>query len=188
MDNQLFTGELVRLAVENPETDAETFERWQRDTEFERLLSIHPVYPTSAKKMREQFENVPNERGYWFSVYALAENKLIGYVGLFFIRLPHGECLVGIGMGEAEYRGRGYGTDAMRVALRFAFQELNMRRVSLMVLATNARAIRSYEKAGFVHEGKTRGDDYRDRIRTDIVHMGILRSEWEAANHRARIA
>ncbi|MBI4674561.1 MAG: GNAT family N-acetyltransferase [Chloroflexi bacterium] len=184
MDNQLFNGTLVRLAIENPETDAASLARWERDTEFERVLSHKPVFPSGQKKWRERLEEAPDERQFWFSVFALAEDKLIGFVGIFMVRQQHGDCMVGIGMGEPEFRGKGYGTDALRLALRFAFRELNMHRVALMVLATNARAIRSYEKCGFVREGVTRGADYRDRIRRDVISMGILRSEWERANSR----
>jgi RimJ/RimL family protein N-acetyltransferase len=87
---------------------------------------------------------------------------------------------VGIGIGEAEYRGKGYGTDAMQVILGFAFRELNLHRVSLSVFEYNPRAIRSYEKAGFRHEGRLRAEINRDGRRWDVLMMGILRTEWEA--------
>ena len=90
----------------------------------------------------------------------------------------HGEGWVGIGLGERDYWGNGYGTDAMRLMLRFAFDELNLWRVSLGVFAYNPRAIRSYEKAGFRREGLVRGDCRRDGQRWDSVFMGILRDEW----------
>ena len=63
--------------------------------------------------------------------------------------------------------------------LRFAFNELNLWRVTLGVYAYNPRAIRSYEKAGFRREGLVRGDCRRDGQRWDSVFMGILREEWQ---------
>jgi RimJ/RimL family protein N-acetyltransferase len=84
-------------------------------------------------------------------------------------------------VGEREYWGRGYGTEAMRLVLQFAFQELNLHRVSLGVFAYNERAIRSYEKAGFRIEGRLRQGIHRVNQRWDEVVMGILRSEWETA-------
>ena len=66
----------------------------------------------------------------------------------------------------------------MRVVLGFAFTELNLHRVSLNVFAYNPRAIRSYEKAGFQHEGRLRKLICRDGQRTDDVWMGILGEEW----------
>jgi RimJ/RimL family protein N-acetyltransferase len=95
------------------------------------------------------------------------------------VQWTHGDTFVGIGIGEPDYRGKGYGTDAMRVILRFAFMELNLHRVSLDVFEYNPRAIRSYEKAGFVIEGRKRRVVNRDGRRWDDIYMGILREEWE---------
>ena len=86
---------------------------------------------------------------------------------------------MGIGIGERDCWGKGYGTDAMRVVLRFAFVELNLHRVGLNVFEYNPRAIRSYEKAGFVEEGRLRGFLHRNNRRWDLIFMGILRDEWE---------
>jgi RimJ/RimL family protein N-acetyltransferase len=67
----------------------------------------------------------------------------------------------------------------MRVLLRFAFDELNLHRVSLSVYAYNLRAIRSYEKADFQVEGRARQVVHRDGQRADEVFMGVLREDWE---------
>jgi len=75
--------------------------------------------------------------------------------------------------------GKGYGTDAMRVLLRFAFTEINLHRVSLTVFGYNPRAIRSYEKAGFVVEGRARQRLRRDGQWWEVVYMGILKDEWK---------
>ena len=109
---------------------------------------------------------------------ALEDDRLIGYIGLEGDIFPHGEAFVGIGIGERELWGKGYGTDAMKVILRYAFQELNLRRVSLDTFEYNPRAIRSYEKAGFVHEGRAEDFLYREGRRWDLIFMGILREEW----------
>jgi RimJ/RimL family protein N-acetyltransferase len=106
-------------------------------------------------------------------------NRLIGFVGLFEIQWHHGDCWVGIGIGEKEDWGRGYGTEAMCLILRFAFEELNLHRVTLGVFGYNPRAIRSYEKAGYQLEGTERQVLHRDGQRADMYIMGILREEWE---------
>ena len=69
--------------------------------------------------------------------------------------------------------------DAMRIILRFAFTELNLRRVSLDVFEYNPRAIASYRKVGFVEEGRLRRFLHRDGRRWDLIFMGMLREEWE---------
>ena len=182
----LFRGELVRLTAEEPQALAAAFSRWNRDTEYTRLLDFDPMHLWSEKKMKEYIEkdmdaNPPKE--YFFQVRELTEDKLIGFVGLFPI-WAHGNSWVGIGMGEPEYRGKGYGTDAMRLALRFAFMELNLHRVTLDVFEYNPRAIRSYEKAGFQHEGRQREVLFRNGKRWDVLEMGILREEWLKRNGR----
>ena len=134
------------------------------DTVYTRLLEGDPVTPPSVKEARERLERVPDEHFRIFAVHTLEDDKPIGHVILLRIDHRNSDTWVGIGMGEPDYRGKGYGTDAMKVILRYAFQELNMHRVSLDAARANAWAIRSYEKCGFVHEGRTRGTEYRVRF------------------------
>ncbi len=179
MDNSLFTGRLVRLAAREPENDAATIAAWDRDTEYNRLLSVEPVLPPRLKDAREMLERPIKDRFFPFGIRTLADDKLIGFVILMNVNHVYGDAFVGIGMGDPAYRGKGYGTDAMNLVLRFAFQELNLHRVSLDAVATNTRAVRSYEKCGFVHEGQTRGTEFRNGVRDNLVCMGILRTEWK---------
>jgi RimJ/RimL family protein N-acetyltransferase len=64
--------------------------------------------------------------------------------------------------------------------LQYGFLELNLRRISLGLHAYNERARKSYEKAGFVMEGRMRGEGWRDGVHFDSLWMGILREEWFA--------
>jgi RimJ/RimL family protein N-acetyltransferase len=180
-DLNYYQGKLVRLTVEDPQTMAETYARWARDSEYMRLLDSAVSAPVSVKKLNEWMEkdlekDPPPE--YFFMFRSLEDDRLIGLIGLGGNLMPHGEAWVGIGIGERELWGKGYGTDAMRVILRYGFQELNLRRVSLGTFGYNPRAIRSYEKAGFVHEGRIRETLHRDGRRWDVFIMGILREEW----------
>jgi len=95
------------------------------------------------------------------------------------IEQPHGDSFVWILIGERDYWGKGYGTDAMRVFMRYAFQEWNLHRLSLRVFGFNQRALRSYEKCGFVYEGVNRNALNKMGQRWDEVWMGITRGEWE---------
>jgi RimJ/RimL family protein N-acetyltransferase len=185
MDTGLFTGELVRLVAPDPEVAAGLFSRWGQDSEYLRLLDNDPARMFSAKKIKEwlekDFVEAEPADNFLFMIRTLAEERLIGFVGLDGIRWNHGNSYVGIGLGEREYWGKGYGTDAMRLVLRYAFAELNLHRVSLTVFEYNPRAIRSYKKAGFVVEGRARQFLNRDGHRWDLIYMGILREEWERA-------
>jgi len=182
MMDDLLHGQLVRLAAANSETDAEAMGRWSRDAEYLRLLDSDPASPKSVKQAKEGIaEWMEHERpnSFGFMIRALSDDRLIGFVGLGEINWNNGDGWIGIGIGERADWGKGYGTDAMRIALRFAFTELNLHRVSLSAYAYNPRAIRSYEKAGFSIEGRLRQVVHRDGQRADEVFMGVLREEWE---------
>ena len=127
----------------------------------------------------KQIENGFPPKRYFFSVRTLDDDRVIGFLGLW-VDLVHGEAWVGLGIGERELWGKGYGTDMMKLCLLYAFTELNVHRVSLGLHAYNPRALKSYEKAGFRLEGRTRKDTLREGRYTDGLWMGILREEWKA--------
>lgn len=175
----LFTGNLVRLTAEDPETMAKPFSEWARDTEYSRYLDSNPPYTFSAKKWKEWFEkDVEKTDNNFFCIRTLDGDKLIGFLALFELHLNHGDTMVAIALGDREYWGKGYGTDAMNLMLRYVFTELNLRRVSLIVFDYNQRGIRSYEKNGFKVEGRVRGAMLREGQRCDFIWMGVMREEW----------
>lgn len=175
----LFDGKLVRLTAANPETDAGVMEIWHRDTEFFRLAYGRIAQPWSTEAIKRRIQehaSDPNEPV--FAIRTLDDDKLIGQIGMW-IEMPHADAYVWILIGDRAYWGKGYGTDAMRVMLRYAFEEMNLHRISLRVFAFNQRAIRSYEKCGFLHEGKNRNSLNKLGQRWDEIWMGILKSDWE---------
>ncbi|MBN1440908.1 MAG: GNAT family N-acetyltransferase [Anaerolineales bacterium] len=88
------------------------------------------------------------------------------------------EC--GLFIGVKKYWGKGYGRDILRTLLRFGFETLNLNRIQLRVMEYNRRAIRLYEKSGFVREGSMReAHFYRGRY-WDMHLYSILRREWQA--------
>jgi RimJ/RimL family protein N-acetyltransferase len=180
MNNDLFTGSLVRLGAMDSEKDAVAFAGWDTDSEYMRQLDSGPHLPQRAGKIKEGIEKEQREEAnsIAFIVRTLDDEKLIGFVAFDGINWQHGDTFVAIGIGDPAYRGNGYGTDAMRVMLRYGFMELNLYRVQLNVFSYNERAIKSYLKAGFVMEGRMRGMLLRAGQRWDSVYMSVLRDEW----------
>ncbi|MBU5437302.1 GNAT family N-acetyltransferase [Tissierella sp. MSJ-40] len=86
------------------------------------------------------------------------------------------ECIIDIG--DKNYWGKGYGTEALKLLLDYAFLEMNLNRVSLRVFSFNKNAIKLYEKVGFKHEGNSRQSLFREGAWHDIIHMGILQNEY----------
>jgi len=187
MNNDLLRGERVRLSSEDPETLAKLFSQWSNDSEYSRLLDWDPARCHSVKNVQKWFEkDGENPARVFFAIRTLKDDRIIGEIGLNGIRWNHGDCFVGIGLGERKYWGKGYGTDAMKVILRYAFTEMNLQRVTLDVFEYNPRGVRSYEKAGFVHEGRERGTLLREGRRWDVIFMGILRADWLKAQEEKK--
>jgi RimJ/RimL family protein N-acetyltransferase len=177
----LFRGELVRFMFEEPDVRAKAEVRWQCDSEYVRLADNEPILLSSEKKIKEWFDKQveagPQPERYSFSVRTLEEDKYIGFLGVW-VDLIHSEAWVGLGIGEREFWSKGYGTDMMKICLRYVFTELGLERLSLALHEYNPRALRSYEKCGFRLEGRTRKGILREGRRTDTLWMGILREEW----------
>ncbi len=109
-----------------------------------------------------------------FAIRLLDDDRLVGTCQLLAIDHRHRSAELQIRIGEPDARGRGLGTEAVGLLLRHAFADLDLRRVSLHVLASNAPAIAAYEKSGFVREGVLREAAYIDGRREDVVVMSVL--------------
>lgn len=176
----LFTGKLVRLAAKGPEYK-EAAARWTNDAEYMRQYNFDPAVLRPESYYDDAQKNEDNSgRHFEFALRTLDDDKMIGFVGLD-VTWNHQSAWMWIGIGDAEDRGKGYGTDGVRLILGYAFCELGLYRVTLGVFAYNLRAIRAYEKAGFVHEGVHRAIIYRDGQRYDSLVMGMIRPDWEAS-------
>jgi RimJ/RimL family protein N-acetyltransferase len=116
-------------------------------------------------------------------VFAIAERKggkTVGTCGLYLIQWMARRAQFNILIGEPTAWDKGYGTEAAHLILGYAFDVLNLNSVQLGVNADNARAVRSYEKVGFVHEGVRRQFVYRNGRYYDSVMMSVLRDEYKA--------
>lgn len=184
MNAQAFEGKWVRLSIIDVEQDASCWARWNQDSEYQQLQSSGPTSLWSAKQMKDWAEK-NLDKFYMFSIHSLADDRIIGNVDLSGIDWISGNAWVGIGIGERENWGKGYGTDAMNVLLRFAFDSLNLKRISLTVFEYNERAIKSYLKVGYKEEGRLRQWMQRAGQRYDLIFMGILREEWETRQQAA---
>jgi RimJ/RimL family protein N-acetyltransferase len=181
----LFRGKLVRLVAPS-ERDAPLLARWSEDAGYLRAMDTDYARPLSPEEFAIRLspdQADPNRLE--FHLRTLDDERLIGFVALHSVEWNNGAALLAVGIGEPEYRGKGYGTDALQLILRFAFHELNLFRVGLDVIATNTRAIGAYEKLGFQCEGRMRGAVLREGCRTDRIFMGILRDEWSQLQQAA---
>lgn len=179
----IFRGELVRLTALSRD-GLPVYTRWFRDYDVQRLLGplLIPMTDEAEASWYERASAASNGSSHTFSIRTLADDVLIGNCSLFSIDHKNRNTELGIVIGEQDYWGRGYGSDAMRVLLGFGFGELNLHRIDLRVYDFNPRGIRAYEKLGFVHEGRKREAIWREGAYHDVLFMSILEEEWTAKN------
>lgn len=175
----MLKGEKIILrAVE--QSDVERLWAFHNDVEYEVAGGGDPWEPESLAHLQAQFDAASQKSEREVVNFAIeADDKCIGSCGLFHFDQTAYTCELGIGIGDKVYWGRGYGRDAVRVLLDYAFRLRNLHKVWLQVHAVNERAIRAYRACGFVEEGRLRQHAWGDGQYVDLVYMGILRSEWE---------
>ncbi|MFI6478212.1 GNAT family N-acetyltransferase [Nonomuraea sp. NPDC050663] len=167
------TGELVRLRALEP-ADAEPMWRWNNDPDVTRWMFRR--HPESLAQITRRFAALPAEPAF-FGIEPLGERRLIGSTRLRDLSPADGSAELDLRIGDRDFWGRGYATDAMRVICRHGFDELRLHRIALTVVAANVAAVRVYEKIGFVTEGVRRACFPRDGVWHDMVLMGLLEGE-----------
>lgn len=175
-------GERVKLRAIERE-DVPRFVRWFNDPEVKQFLTMYrPLSRAEEERWVESLASRREDIVLAIEVRAGDQWVHIGNVGLHRIDWKNRTATLGIVIGEREYWGKGYGTEAVRTMLRYAFEELGLNRVELETYSFNPRAIRCYEKAGFKREGVRRQALYRNGKFHDVILMGILRDEFEEMN------
>ena len=176
----MWRGDKVQLAAVQREYLPKYVE-WLNDWEVSQFLMPGMPFPLNLDDETEWYESRRKDKDHVvFAILTLDENRLIGNCGLNRIDLKNRCALFGIFIGDKEYLGKGYGTDATRTMLRFAFEQMGLNRIELEVYDFNPRAARSYEKAGFRREGTRRQALYRNGKFHDIYLMSVLREDWES--------
>ncbi|MYV06125.1 MULTISPECIES: GNAT family N-acetyltransferase [Furfurilactobacillus] len=179
MMSNFMSGELVHL-TELRQGDTELFAQEQWTDGWFRQLSMDMSRVWLPEDYKEDLKGE-----HWGTdefVYVVRANDTeatVGWISLGDVQLKNRGAEVGIAIVESQ-QGHGYGTDALRIILKFAFDELNMHRVHLEVNGNNAGAIHIYERVGFKREGVNVGALYQDGQRIDRYSYGILQTEWRA--------
>ncbi len=185
MDIPLFEGALVRLALPDPEHDAPIEAEWSHDPVFWQALGDKALRPVSAFHLRKLYQpSAESKQEFRFAVRSLDGDRLVGVARLFDLNPHHQTAWLALGIGAADRR-RGYGGEALRLLLRYAFAELNLLRLEALTDSSNPGAVRFLERAGFQLEVRRREALYWDGRRFDRLAFGLLRREWQARPDRS---
>ena len=182
----MIIGEGIRFRAID-QNDLPRFVRWFNDPEVLRGVSMFlPMAMWEEEQWFKALSERPQaERPMAIEILSGDEWVHIGNLGLFDIDGRTRSAEVGISIGEKVYWDQGYGTLAMQLLLKHGFNTLNLNRIALRVFANNPRAIRCYEKVGFVHEGRLRQAHFHEGEYVDILWMSILRHEWDRIKGKA---
>jgi RimJ/RimL family protein N-acetyltransferase len=169
------SGERIYLSPINT-GDVETYTKWLNDFEvsgnlgnFRQLISLN-----AEQKALEGMAG----KGQHYSIVLQDGDVMIG--GVSFNETDHisRKAEIGLFIGEAEYRNKGYGAEALRLMLDFGFQTLNLHNVMLLVHSDNERAMACYKKVGFREFGRRREAKYKNGRYIDVIYMDLLDTEF----------
>jgi RimJ/RimL family protein N-acetyltransferase len=180
MDVSLFQGTNIYLAAHDPESDAEIESRWTHDLDFMHAISTRPALPLPTAQIKKKYKEA--EKGdrnrFSFAIHTLQDQRLIGFVRLHHIEWPNQFGWIKIGIGDKADRGRGYGKEALNLALNYAFCELNLYRISATAAEYNVSWLGLLKNTGFVEEVHQREALHVNGRWFDNLILGLLKEEW----------
>lgn len=179
----LFEAQDIRLGPIDYEKDPEVESKWTHDSDFMRLMELKPVRPLAPALVKKQYEKLEKEidehrNMFYFTIRARENDRLLGKAIFEWVDWANGNSYLNLGIGSGQDRGKGLGTQALGLLLRFAFAELSLFRVSIVIPEYNTAAIALVRKFGFIEEVRRRKAILRDDQEYDLLAFGLLRSEW----------
>ncbi|MHA2200343.1 MAG: GNAT family N-acetyltransferase [Candidatus Thorarchaeota archaeon] len=176
----MYQGKLVTLrALEM--SDLDDILRFHNTLELRQFQG--PPIVRSSKYMVQWLQKVsvwePWRDGHiYLAVIENATGKFLGRAALEDIRLPHNRAELSISIDDPEERGKGYGSDAVRILLWVGFHILGLNSIYLDTMEDNERSIYIYEKIGFKRVGILRETEYMEGAHKGLMIMDILREEF----------
>ena len=183
----------VRLGARTRKLEGETVElrrharanyglyaAWYGDPEIWHLTSWapSPLNRPAVEKLFEDRELSPVDDS--FAIHVKDEDEPVGVISLMNISDANESAELSVIVGHPDDRHQGYGTEAIELLLRYAFEELGLNRVGLSAFDFNDEAIAAYEKLGFAVEGRYRQAIKRNSRFHDAILMSIMKGEWQA--------
>ncbi|NIA23153.1 MAG: GNAT family N-acetyltransferase [Proteobacteria bacterium] len=159
------------------EDETRTYYRWVNDRDITDTLLITPPKTLAAEE--EWVRQVKDRKNSVIFNIRAEDDKLVGNIGLEDICPVDRNAEFGILIGEKEYWGRGIGTEVTKLALIYGFFYLNLHSIFIEVYSFNKRAVKAYENAGFIRDGKLRDATFYRGKYYDSYFMSVIREEWK---------
>jgi RimJ/RimL family protein N-acetyltransferase len=174
----MYTGQKVKLRAYNKK-DIPLRLSYINDAEIVSHITNDIPFPITEHEETIWFESISSKSDiYKFAIETIDDNQFIGGCSINDVDWKNSVATVGIFIGNKDYWGNGYGSDALNILVSFIFNQMNINKVRLVCYSFNHRALKSFEKYGFVVEGVLRKEIFKDGCYYDKIAMGILREEF----------
>lgn len=158
--------------------ELEKFTQWMNDFEVTDYTGRTGQIVTLPSE-KEYLENsAKNQENRCFNIIDLETDRLIGTLGLEHINWIERSAVLGIFIGDNNFRSNGYGTEAIKMLLEYGFKYLNLHSIRLDLLSINERAHQCYLKCGFKDTGCSREEIFLNGKYYDKLHMDVLENEF----------
>lgn len=165
MADKKIYGNLVCLKHLNSK-DQKQIRVWNKDPEVSKYREVDRLGDKKLQRIS-------------FGIYDQKSFKLIGDIGISLIDPKNKHAEIGMTIGDKSYWGKGYGTDLVKMTLRFCFKKLGLNKVYLDVWEENKKAIGCYSKCGFKKDGILREHVFKDGMYHNKWVMSVLKREWK---------
>src|SRR5438874_11562434 len=154
MQNPFIVGERIYLRPLEPAQDNQLYSTWMNDEEIRRYFSIFPTSDTRGKERLEQLYK--DGKHIIFGVSLNSDNRLIGLVGLKDINYINQSAEFYVIIGDRALQGRGHGTEATKLMMRYGFMEVNLNRIQTQYVEENVDGCGADERAACQYGGTLR--------------------------------
>ncbi len=173
-------GDRIYLSPKGASDDEiQKFTEWMNDLEVTDYIGRSGNLITLIGE-KDYLENIAKDsKNRNFDIITLNDDKLIGTVSLENINFIERSTILGIFIGDKDFRNNGYGIEAIKLVLEYGFKYLNLHSIRLDLLAVNERAHKCYLKCGFRDTGCSREEIFLNGKYYDKLHMDILENEFD---------
>lgn len=185
----LFESQHLRLTSIDPDKDAQVIAAWTSELDVAASLrEEHPARPMAPFEVKKLYERIQKEadeyrRQFLFAIRlhensSSEQNPIIGVMRIKHIEYVHGASFLDLLLADPQ-NWQAYAHEALELALCYAFDELNLFRVTAVVASHNHLARQLFEEANFTLEVRQRETVYWEKKFWDKLYYGILRPEWK---------
>ena len=173
LENNFLRGKNLHLRELRMSDVKENYYRWMNDPETTEFLESR-FFPNSLEKIKEFVESVSDGNNPFFAIIANEGNCHIGNIKLGPINWIHRFADVALLIGEKDYRGKGFATESIRLITDYAFNDLNLHKLTAGCYAANTGSLKAFQKAGFSVEGVRKDHYFHKSTYVDSIMLGII--------------